>query len=691
MRRLAVFPISLLALSCQVAFADTTAASMEVIQVRGDFYRSNVQKLPGSVEVLSVEEQNRQAAQHLDDLLNSIPNLNFTAGASRGRFLQMRGIGERSEFVDSINPSVGVLVDGIDYSGLGLISLADNQQLEVFRGPEATRFGSNALAGMLNLTSNEALMSSEGSLQLSKANYDSYQASAVANAALSDSWAVRLAADVQKSDGFIKNQFLGRDDTNNIDELSVHLKSRVEVNSDLTIDVIANRHDVDNGYDAFSLDRNRTTLSDQPGRDAQDVWTGAVKASYRGLSSADSVTQLSMVNAETAYGYDEDWAYQGIHADEYSSVDLYLRDRTLWSLDQRFVSKPNAASPWAAGIYISDQSIDLTRKYTYLDSDFQSAFSRSNMAVYGEQQQVIANDVTLTYGVRTERYKASYDSGAFSKDTDYWMWGGKLSLAYQVSANTQLYGLLSRGYKVGGVNGEAVAETGNTQLSAAARAFLAEKSEFSPEYLLNAEFGVKGASQDQKLLSRIAVFSMWRDQMQLKAWINEDTKFVGYIDNASSGKNYGLETDNSYQVTDTVRVLWNAAWLESSMSGFVTKEGVDKSGRAQAQAPQWQYGVGTDVQLLDPLTLSIQFNRKAGYYYSDSEDIEARSVSLLSMTARYQLDNVSVSLWTRNLLDSEYGVQGFYFGNDPRDGYTEHLYEQLGEPRRVGITLSAQF
>lgn len=691
MRRLAVFPISLLALSCQVAFADTTAASIEVIQVRGDFYRSNVQKLPGSVEVLSVEEQNRQAAQHLDDLLNSIPNLNFTAGASRGRFLQMRGIGERSEFVDSINPSVGVLVDGIDYSGLGLISLADNQQLEVFRGPEATRFGSNALAGMLNLTSNEALMSSEGSLQLSKANYDSYQAIAVANAALSDSWAVRLAADVQKSDGFIKNQFLGRDDTNNIDELSVHLKSRIEVNSDLTVDVIANRHDVDNGYDAFSLDRNRTTLSDQPGRDAQDVWTGAVKASYRGLSSADSVTQLSMVNAETAYGYDEDWAYQGIHADEYSSVDLYLRDRTLWSLDQRFVSKPNAASPWAAGIYISDQSIDLTRKYTYLDSDFQSAFSRSNMAVYGEKQQVIANDVTFTYGVRTERYEASYDSGAFSKDTDYWMWGGKLSLAYQVSVNTQLYGLLSRGYKVGGVNGEAVAETGNTQLSAAARAFLAEKSEFSPEYLLNAEFGVKGASQDQKLLSRIAVFSMWREQMQLKAWINEDTKFVGYIDNASSGKNYGVETDNSYQVTDTVRVLWNAAWLESSMSGFVTKEGVDKSGRAQAQAPQWQYGVGTDVQLLDPLTLSIQFNRKAGYYYSDSEDIEARSVSLLSMTARYQMDIVSVSLWTRNLLDSEYGVQGFYFGNDPRDGYTEHLYEQLGEPRRVGITLSAQF
>lgn len=691
MRRLAVFPVSLLALSCQIAFAETSTPSIEVIQVRGDFYRSNVQKLPGSVAVMSAEEQNRQAAQHLDDLLNSIPNLNFTAGASRGRFLQMRGIGERSEFVDSINPSVGVLVDGIDYSGLGLISLVDNQQLEVFRGPEATRFGSNALAGMLNLTTNDATSSTEGALQLTGANYGSYQATAMANTALTDSWALRLVADVQKSDGFIYNNFLHRDDTNNIDEQNLHLKSRIEVSADLTIDLIANHHDVDNGYDAFSLDRNRTTLSDQPGRDAQKVWTGAVKANYRGLENTDSITQFSVVDANTSYGYDEDWAYQGIHPDEYSSVDLYLRDRQLWSLDQRFVSKANSTSPWAAGVYVSDLSIDLTRKYTYLDSDFQSAFSKSNLALYGEKQQSLASDVTFTYGARAEKYTASYQSGVFSKDTDYWMWGGKLSLAYQVSANTQLYGLLSRGYKVGGVNGEAVAEQGNSQLSASTRAFLAEKGEFRPEYLINAEIGVKGISQDQKLISRVALFSMWRDQMQLKAWINEDTKFVGYIDNASSGKNYGVETENSYQVTDAVRVLWNASWLESEMSGFVTKEGVDKSGREQAQAPQWQYGFGTDVQLMDPLTLSIQFNRKAGYYYSDSEDIRARGVSLLSMNARYQHENYSVSFWTRNMLNSEYGVQGFYFGNDPRDGYTAHVYEQLGEPRRFGVTFNVQF
>ncbi len=692
MSRLAAFSFSLITLACHSAFAaDADSSAIETIEVRGDFHRQNLQKIPGSIAVLSQEEQARQAAQHLDDLLNSVPNLNFTAGASRGRFLQMRGIGERSEFVDSINPSVGVLVDGIDYSGLGVLSLADNQQLEVFRGPEATRFGANALAGMLNLTTEDASQSTEGSLQVTRANYDSFAWAAVANTQLTERWAVRVVADGQTSDGFIYNKYLRRDDTNNIQERNYHLKSRVDLTGDLTLDVIINRHDIDNGYDAFSLDRDRSTLSDQPGRDAQDVWTGAIKANYRGWAFADSQTQWSMVSADTSYGYDEDWAYTGIHPDEYSSEDLYLRDRQLWSVDQRFTSKNAAESDWTFGLYASDLSIDLTRKYTYLDQDFVSEFSRQNTAVYGEHAQSLGSDLTFTYGARAERYQADYFSNGFSKDTDYWMWGGKVSLAYQVNVNAQVYGLVSRGYKVGGVNGEAVSESKNTKFGADIRQFLDKQSEFSPEYLWNAEFGVKGISLDQKLVSRVAAFSMWRDDMQLKAWLRQGTKFVGYIDNASSGRNYGLEMDNSYQLLESLRLIVNAAWLESSMDGFVTKAGVDQSGRDQAQAPKWQFGTGFDWQALDTLSLSLQLNRKAGYFYSDSDDIRAQAVTLMALNVRYQLENTSVTLWSRNLLDNTYGVQGFFFGNDPRDGYSDHLYEQLGEPRRVGVTVKVQF
>ena len=97
---------------------------IERIAVQGDFRQLSVQNIAGSIAVVSEGDMQRNSAQHLDDVLNQLANINFAAGASRGRFVQVRGIGERSEFIDVINPSVGVLIDGIDYSGLGISSVA---------------------------------------------------------------------------------------------------------------------------------------------------------------------------------------------------------------------------------------------------------------------------------------------------------------------------------------------------------------------------------------------------------------------------------------------------------------------------------------------------------------------------------------------------------------------------------------
>ncbi|MBN8444685.1 MAG: TonB-dependent receptor [Gammaproteobacteria bacterium] len=673
--------------------ANTTESDIEVITVRGDFRQGSLQKLPGSIAVVSTQDIERQAALHFDDVLPNLVNVNFAAGASRGRFLQVRGIGERSEFVDTINPSVGVLVDGIDYSALGLVSMADAAQLEVFRGPEATRFGANAMAGMINFQSADPVFASEGQVGMTLADYGSWQYNLMLNQQVSDDVVVRLVVDKQQSDGFIRNEYLQQDDTNGIDETTLRGKTRWQLSAELSLDWIINQHEIANGYDAFSLDRNRTTLSDNPGTDKQDVLANALKANYSGFSFADSLTQVSVVNADTDYGYDEDWAYAGIHPDEYASVDRYLRNRDLRSIEQRFLSKTdqNSESSWVAGIYGSSQDIELVREYTYLSQNFQSELSRDNVALYAERQQELAPDLQLTYGGRVERYRDDYaDNSLVVSANDAWMSGAKLSLAYQVTASTQIYALASKGYKVGGVNGEALAEINNPQLTDIAD-FLKSKANFGSEQLWNAEFGVKGQSADQRLTSRTSAFYMWRDDMQLKAWINQGTKFVGYIDNAASGKNYGVETENRWQWRPDVGLFANFGLLSSEISGFVTKAGVDKTGRAQANAPKFQYSLGGDWQIHDRLQLSLSLAHKAGYFYSDSEDIEADNSTLVNMRLAYEWQQFKVAVWSRNMLDRDIGVRGFYFGNDPRDGYTDHLYEQFAEPRRVGISASYQF
>lgn len=89
------------------------------------------------------------------------------------RYYQIRGIGERSQFQEPITPSVGLVIDGIDFTGEGSIAnLFDVSQVKIFRGPQSTLFGANALAGMINISTNAPTDSFEGALKVDAGNYD---------------------------------------------------------------------------------------------------------------------------------------------------------------------------------------------------------------------------------------------------------------------------------------------------------------------------------------------------------------------------------------------------------------------------------------------------------------------------------------------------------------------------------------
>ncbi|RDJ94000.1 Plug domain-containing protein [Lacticaseibacillus rhamnosus] len=71
--------------------------------------------LPASATVLDSHTLEIAGVQHFEDVIGLVPNLNWSAGTSRPRYFQLRGIGELEQWQGAPNPSVGFLIDGIDF------------------------------------------------------------------------------------------------------------------------------------------------------------------------------------------------------------------------------------------------------------------------------------------------------------------------------------------------------------------------------------------------------------------------------------------------------------------------------------------------------------------------------------------------------------------------------------------------
>jgi len=697
-----------------ISFADDVTIknsndNIEVITVNGDFRQHNLQKTAASLSVLTNKNISERNAQNLEELIAIAPNVNFSSGSQRARYYQIRGIGERSQFNEPINPSVGLIIDDIDFSGIGSIaSTFDVYQTEIFRGPQGTRFGASAMAGVINITTNAPSDEFEGAIQLKAGNYNSYGTGIVLSGPASEQVNYRLGVEQYNSDGFIKNTFLKREDTNNRDELTVRGKLAITASNELTIDLSAFYFNFDNGYDAFSLDNNRNTMSDQPGFDQQKTSAFASKFIYTGIRTHDLITTFTYADSELGYGYDEDWAYVGISAPEninnqafayweYSSTDHYFRSRQTFTVDMRAVSKVdnrifNGSTSWVAGIYYKQDGEDLDRQYTYLTNDFSSSFNTKTYAAYIQFDSQLNNTLTLTTGLRFEQRNADYqntdllttnitDNSVYRNITDN-MLGGKMVLAYQQNNNTLWYGQVNRGYKAGGVNTDG-SLIDNLRL-------------FSPEYVWNYEAGYKVSILNNQAYIRAALFYMDRSDVQAKSSFitthaDGSSEFTVFIDNATSGSNKGIEIESAWQVNENIEIYGALGFLETQFDHFINAEGADLSGRAQAHAPNYQINLGVNYQLNNYWLVNVSFDSKDDFYFSVSHNEKSKKVELFNASITYMKDNWQVKLWSRNLFNRNYATRGFYFGNDPRDGYTAKQYTQLGEPLVFGATLDYQF
>lgn len=681
-----LFPLSLL--SVALSAAAEPESDIERVTVYGDFYQQTLSQLSASASVIDDTRVLSRQADHLDGLLRVAPNVNFSAGASRGRFVQIRGIGERSQFAEPINPSVALMVDDFDFSGLGASGiLFDTQQVEVFRGPQATVFGTGALAGAVLIKSNDADATDNNFASARVATKDSYRVELANSVAVSDDLAVRAAVYHNRSDGFVKNAHLNREDTNNIDESAVKLAAKWQIDTATTLNLAYRWYDIDNGYDAFSLDNDNITQSDEPGFDRQQ--THAVSANMVTKLQAGEL-QLIVTHAShnIGYGYDEDWTYTGFHPWGYTSTDHYYREVDTNTAEIRFVGSEsvtlfNDTTRWVVGARLEGTEENLLREYTYADGDFSSQYKPVTIAFYGQLDSQLADNLSLSFGLRAENYNFSYaDNEGLAREHDETMLGGKLALNY-LMGDQLWYASISRGFKGAGINPDQNVQEVNRF--------------FDAEYNWNYEIGVKAPLADSVNL-RAAVFVMKREDTQVSDFdlqYREDNsaEFFSIITNADLGTNQGAEVELSWQANDRWSLNTSVGYLDAYFENYTRVDDSFIAKQTLAQSPSVTANVFSQYSITDSLTWNLEVDYTASYRFSDGHDVKSPAATLVHTQLVWQQNDLETTLWVNNLFDETYYTRGFGgFSNDPRDYYEfEEPYYQFGNGRQIGVTVRYQF
>lgn len=654
---------------------------------------TTVREIATSIAVLDEDTLSQAGTQHFQDVMGLVPNLNWAGSTSRPRYFQIRGIGERSQYEGAPNPSVGFIIDDMDFTAIGgAATLFDLQQVEVLRGPQGTRYGANALAGLIYVQSQAPQFDDSYQLQTTVADEGTYAAGFSATGALGDSdkAAYRFAIHQFNSDGFRYNDFFNRNDTDQKDEFMSRGKISWQVSEDWHLDSTLMLVDINNGFDVWNPENTFTTHSDDLGIDDQRSIGMSVRNTWTGVEAFELISITALTDSKIQYFFDGDWGNDDYWG-EFAPYDFTAnndRERDNLTQEFRLVSKPGArmfndSTDWLTGVYFSrlDEDNQINEYYNgEVYRDLNSQFEATNVAVFGQLDTHLSEATVLTTGLRFEQRSSDYvDSTGLKLSPSDDMVGGQISINHTLNPQQNLYATISRGYKAGGFN---------LSLS-----LPEERRAYDPEYLLNYEIGLKAMLMDYRLSLNVSAFYSERQDMQISTSVQEDPTdpltFVYFTGNAAAGKNQGLEMDWLFQINRNLSLHGALGLLDATFSDYVTADS-NFNGRKQAHAPDYTYHLGITYMGDAGWFARADLNGSDGFYFSDSHDQKAQSRDLLNLKVGYQAEHWSVYAWGRNITDEKYAVRGFFFGLEPPN-YADTLYQHLGDPRHIGITAQFDF
>lgn len=651
-RRLAAgVSVAALSLLPTVAPAQDTlvngATVLEAITVTGEKVSRDIKSTASSVSIKTSREIDREKTGNatVSEVIADVPNVVYSDTVSapviRGQDSQGPLTGQGSFWGGTV-PRATINLDGhyLNYNEFyfGATSVWDLDSIEVFRGPQTTSQGANAIAGAIIVNTKDPTFTPEAAYQAEIGNYDTKRASiALSGPILEDQLAARLAIDYSGRDTFIDYVNAGFRHEGTDQDFSA-LNARLKLLWEPT--------------DIPGLTAKLTyshTSSNRPSQEAASRPFDALEHITNTMPSWDQHTNTGILDI----GYDFESGIKLFNQTQYSSSNVQRATGIVnggnADIDQANVSNETRVTfgdetdtvSGVAGLYYARTHTD---EALYLSGLSSFDDTKRNLGLFGEVSYRFAERWTLTTGVRYQNDRIErVGSSIFAPtpvnfDTTFSALLPKASLAYAVTDDWTVGGLVSRGYNPGGVS---------LNLNAG------RWQPFEEESIWNYELFTRATLLDDRLTVNSNLFYMdFKNAQYTIPVVISPGVTQSYTINAEEAHAYGLEIGADYQLLDNLTLKGSAGVLRTKIDRIASN--VAYEGNEFAKSPGYMITLGVSWDVTEKFNLSGQVRHLDGYY-SDTANTAAYAIepyTIADIRASYKLnDNMEAYGYVKNVFD----------------------------------------
>jgi iron complex outermembrane recepter protein len=652
-RRLAA-SVSIAALSLLPAVGaiaqDTTsngATVLEAITVTGEKVSRDMKNTASSVSIKTSREIDREKTGNasVSEVIADVPNVVYSDTVSapviRGQDSQGPLTGQGSFWGGTV-PRATINLDGhyLNYNEFyfGATSVWDLDSIEVFRGPQTTSQGANAIAGAIIVNTKDPTFTPEGAYQAEIGNYNSKRASvALSGPIIEDQLAARFAIDYSGRDTFIdyvNAGFQHGDTDQDFSALNARFKLLWEPTEvpGLTAKLT---------YAHNSSNRPTQEAASTPFDELEHITTT--------MPTWEQHTNTGILDIS----YDFDTGIKLFNQTQYSSSNVKRTTGVInggdADIDQTNVSNEtrvtfgdeDADVSGVAGLYYAHTQTD---EALYLSGVSSFDDTKRNLGLFGEVSYRFAEQWTLTTGLRYQNDRIErVGSSVFAPtpvdfDATFSALLPKASLAYAVNDDWTVGALVSRGYNPGGVS-----------LNLTARQW----QDFEEEKIWNYELFTRATLLDDRLTVNGNLFYMdFKNAQYTIPVVVSPGVTQSYTINAEEAHAYGLEVGADYQALDNLTLRASAGVLRTRIDKIASN--VAYEGNEFAKSPGYMITLGASWDVTEKFNLSGQVRHLDGYYSdtANTADYAIEPYTIADIRASYKVhDHMEVYGYVKNIFD----------------------------------------